>query len=126
MVVLEQHREWFEYMQSTLDHLGYDHVELTYAPLSDYGDYDWYTPPETLDVSGIELVICDGPPGSIKGGRYGLMPVMGERLAEHCTILLDDTHRRAEKNIIDTWRHHRALTSHRIGRFGTYAEVNFR
>ena len=37
------------------------------------------------------------PPGSTRGGRYGLLTVLGERLAPGCTILLDDAGRPDER-----------------------------
>jgi hypothetical protein len=49
------------------------------------------------------LVICDGPPGSTKGGRYGLLPVMGDRLPPGSTILLDDAGRADEAKLIKRW-----------------------
>ena len=58
---------------------------------------------------GIALVICDGPPSSTAGGRYGLVPVMKASLNTSCRILLDDTHRRKEREIIQHWCHDASL-----------------
>jgi hypothetical protein len=49
------------------------------------------------------LVVCDGPPGSTKGGRYGLLPVLGGRLPPGSTILLDDAGRPGELELIKRW-----------------------
>jgi hypothetical protein len=49
------------------------------------------------------LVICDGPPGATAGGRYGLLPVLGERLAAEATILLDDSDREGEAEVLQRW-----------------------
>jgi len=49
------------------------------------------------------LVICDGPPGTTKGGRYGLLPVLDKRLPPGATILLDDAGRPAETELIRRW-----------------------
>lgn len=122
VIVLEHDRRWYDYMRPILAHLGYDHVRLVHAPLMDYGAYGWYQIPAVLP-NGISLVVCDGPPGSIHGGRYGLMPLMGENLAEECVILLDDTHRAAEKEILSAWRKYRCMTTSHIGRFGMHAEL---
>jgi hypothetical protein len=51
-----------------------------------------------------DLVICDGPPGTTKGGRYGLVPIMRERLKPGCAILLDDAGREQERAIADRWK----------------------
>jgi len=124
-VVLEHDLTWYEYLRRVLDALGYSHVNLVYAPLSDYGAYRWYQVPASGVPGEIRLVICDGPPGSIQGGRYGLMPVMKDSLADDCVILLDDTHRKEERRIVDVWGECRCLKANRIGRFGTHAEVEF-
>jgi hypothetical protein len=69
--------------------------------LRSYGDFDWYELPEFLP-DRFALVICDGPPGQTRGGRYGLMPVMYARLCG-ATVLLDDTNRESERNIAERW-----------------------
>ena len=122
-VVLEHNAAWHELLQRTLDDLGFDHVRLLHAPLKDYGGYLWYEVQAALVPEDIGLVVCDGPPGSTPGGRFGLMPVIGPRLGRRCVILLDDTHRRAERRVIDVWRRYRCLRTSRVGRFGRYAEL---
>ena len=124
-VVFEHDLEWYCYMRELLDKLGFSHVELVHAPLVDYGSYSWYRIPDELQTDGFSLVICDGPPGNNPGGRYGLLPAMQQRLAEDCVILLDDTHRPAERRIIDIWRKRRCIEANRIGRFGTHSELLF-
>jgi len=122
-IVLEHNRAWYEYLASMLGELGFDHVHLVYAPLKNFGSYLWYDAPMELFAKRIDLVICDGPPGTTPGGRYGLMPVMGSALAKDCVILLDDTHREAERQIIDVWSRDRCLRASRAGRFGTHTEL---
>jgi hypothetical protein len=124
-VVFEHNLEWFSYLQEILEKLGFDHVKLIHAPLVDYGDFRWYQNPTLEQSQTFELVICDGPPGSIPGGRYGLLPIMGKQLSKACIILLDDTHRKAEQHIISSWRKQRCLKAYRKGYFGTYSEVEF-
>jgi hypothetical protein len=73
------------------------------APLESYGEFDWYRLPSELPRD-ISLVICDGPPGDTRGGRYGLLPVCRHLLAPNCVILLDDADRVQEKRLLDRWR----------------------
>jgi hypothetical protein len=122
-VVLEHDKVWYDYLCRNLEYLDYSHVTLLHTPLIDYRSYHWYQIPQDLVVDQISLVICDGPPGSNPGGRYGLLPTMMEHLADDCVILMDDAHRRAEQRIIDAWTECRCLKANRIGRFGTHAEV---
>ncbi|MET0063538.1 MAG: hypothetical protein ABW176_14705 [Candidatus Thiodiazotropha endolucinida] len=124
-IVLEHNKTWYDYLRKILDHLEFSHVTLLHAPLVDYEGYRWYRIPHNLVTDQISLVICDGPPSSNPGGRYGLLPTMLEHLSEDCVILMDDTHRRAERNIIDAWTECRCLKANRIGRLGTHAKVVF-
>lgn len=124
-IVLEHDRTWYEFLRRNLDYLEYSHVTLLHAPLIDYQGYHWYQIPRDLMMEKISLVICDGPPGSNPGGRYGLLPTMMEHLADECVILMDDTHRRAEQHIIAAWTACRCMKVSRVGRFGTHAKVVF-
>jgi hypothetical protein len=89
------------------DHLEkYDirSVNLFVAPLKSYGDFDWYQVPRLDSITEkFSVVICDGPPGATRGGRYGLVPVMLEKLKPDCTILLDDGARAEEQEIAARW-----------------------
>ena len=51
----------------------------------------------------ISLVICDGPPSSTRGGRFGLVPVLRENLAPGFRILLDDARRPGEREVLRRW-----------------------
>jgi hypothetical protein len=123
-VVFEHNLDWYNYMRKLLAKLGFNHVTLIHAPLTDYGNYSWYRIPEELQINQFSLVICDGPPGNNPGGRYGLLPAMQQRLAQDCVILLDDSHRPAEKRIIDIWRKRWCMQTKHIGRFSTYSELS--
>ncbi len=70
--------------------------------LRDYEGFSWYDPPSDLPAQ-FRLVICDGPPDSTPGGRYGLMPVLGERLPPGALILLDDAGRESESEVLRRW-----------------------
>ncbi len=48
-------------------------------------------------------MVCDGPPETTRGGRYGLVPVMLEKLRADCTILLDDGAREGERETAERW-----------------------
>ncbi len=126
LIVLEHNIEWYNYLKKIFHTLDYDHVELFHVPLHDYGEYTWYnTTAVQLPQQCIELVICDGPPGSTPGGRYGLMPVLSEYLSDNCVVLLDDTHREYEKDIIQAWRKYRRLETKELGFLGRHTEIVF-
>ena len=84
-------------------------TRVLFAPLRNYGDFTWYDPPTDEVPHGIRLVVCDGPPGSTPGGRYGLLPVLGDRLDPGAVVLLDDAERATETHVLERWRAERAL-----------------
>ena len=68
------------------------------------------------------LVICDGPPGTVQGGRYGLLPIMGNLFEKDATILLDDANRQKEKETITKWGNERSMRPLIVDKpHGTYA-----
>ncbi|HEY3066294.1 MAG TPA: hypothetical protein VGL09_10925 [Methylomirabilota bacterium] len=80
------------------------HATVLLAPLRAYGDFEWYTVPPDGWPRPFEIVVCDGPPWTTQGGRYGLLPVMREHLADGATILLDDAHRPDEQEVLRRWQ----------------------
>lgn len=95
-------------------------VRLT--PLHDYGEFEWYDV-EPSELPMFSLVICDGPPASTRGGRYGLLPVLGERLSSGCTILLDDAARPSEREVLRRWHSEAPLRYEVHGAEDPYAVV---
>jgi hypothetical protein len=67
---------------------------LIIAPLT--GDPPWYewTPPHPYD-----LVFVDGPPGRI--GRQGILRALPQLLHDRTIMVIDDTHRRAERQLAE-------------------------
>lgn len=100
---LEHTTEWASKVQSQLKRYKFESVVLCTTPLKDHGDYCWYDAPLELMPTSFSLVVCDGPPGATKGGRYGLVPVMRERLRPGCVIVLDDAGREQELAIARRW-----------------------
>jgi predicted O-methyltransferase YrrM len=100
---LEHTPQWAKKVQSYLDKYKLDNVVLCSKPLKDYGDFCWYDVPLKSMPDSYFLVVCDGPPGDTKGGRYGLVPIMRERLAPGSVILLDDAEREHEFETAKRW-----------------------
>src|SRR5215831_16294023 len=93
---LEHSPEWHNEVNDTLKRNAISGVHVCISPLVEYGEFVWYDPPLAQMPKEFSLVICDGPPAATKGGRYGLLPVMGDRLRPGSTILLDDAARASE------------------------------
>ena len=100
---LEHFAEWQARVTSALERFEIPNVQICAAPLRSYGEFAWYDPPLAEMPKEFHLVICDGPPGSTAGGRYGLLPVMGERLRAGSVILLDDATRPGEVEVMQRW-----------------------
>lgn len=121
----ENHGQWSVHVREVLAGLELSRLTVCHTPLRNYGDYDWYELPGLFLPHDFGLVVCDGPPGTVQGGRYGLIPVMGQYLRSDCRILLDDTHRRNEKELIRRWAGERKLHSKPLGSTGRCCEIAF-
>ena len=58
----------------------------------------WYKMPRDF-----ALVVADGPPGDVKGGRFGLLPLLREHFAPGAVVLLDDAERPKERDVLAKW-----------------------
>ena len=115
---LEHHPEYFGYTGETLKSLGLTNVHLTFAPLRDYGEFCWYDPPLDELPRDFRLVVADGPPGDVKGGRFGLLPVLRSHFAPGVVVLLDDAERAREKAVLEKWESEYGLSQQLHSRNG--------
>lgn len=115
---LEHHPEYFGRTEETLKSLGLANIHLTFAPLRDYGDFCWYDPPLDSLPRDFSLVIADGPPGDVKGGRFGLLPVLRSHFAPGVVVLLDDAERAREKAVLEKWEKEYGLSQELHSRNG--------
>ena len=100
---LENSDEWANRTNEILERHEIPKVHICAAPLIEYDGFSWYDPPLSKMPNEFSLVICDGPPGNTKGGRYGLLPVMSQRLARGTVVLVDDAGRAGEVELIKRW-----------------------
>ncbi|GAA4106207.1 hypothetical protein GCM10022249_01700 [Enteractinococcus coprophilus] len=109
-VVSVDHKEEFASLTRTyLGHHSLDAAaEVITLPLTqvrhDKTDYQWYDI-QTADMpEEIDLLIVDGPPGSLgQCARYPAVPQLLERLRSDAVIILDDSTREDEIRILDQW-----------------------
>jgi|SRR6187455_532037 len=106
---LEHLPEWRKRVASALARHDIREVHLLLAPLESYGAFTWYSAKEPLPAR-FDLVVCDGPPSDTRGGRYGLLPVMRDRVDAHTIILLDDAERPSENQVLRQWKDDAAVT----------------
>lgn len=108
-VSLEASEEWAAITRAALERNGVGGiVDLRVGDLSPMatreGDQMWYPNSLWEDLSDIDLVIVDGPPGDTgKLARYPVVETLGPRLRNGAVIVMDDTNRRDEKRIVELW-----------------------
>lgn len=117
---LEHNPFWAERVRGALAEFGITAAEVCVSPLRDHGGFTWYDPPSHLP-GDFSLVVCDGPPWDTPGGRYGLLPVMGERLRPGASILLDDAHRPDEQAVLERWAAELGSSYRMLGAVAPYA-----
>ena len=100
---LEHHPEWQARVAAAVEAHNVPRARVALAPLKSYGAFSWYDPPLAEMPEAFRLVVCDGPPWTTPGGRYGLLPVMHGRLPAGSLVLLDDADRPDEQEALRRW-----------------------
>ncbi len=122
-IVLEHEKEWAEKTLRYLKKYKLDSVTVLLSPLERYEDFDWYDISSLTIPDKISLVICDGPPGTTKGGRVGLVQVMRNKFSKNCVILLDDVMRKDEYRIARKWKNELNADLEIIGNESSFAKL---
>ena len=100
---LEHSPQWGDRIQRVLKRHHILGVQVLSHSLRQYEGFCWYDPSNSVLPDEFSLVVCDGPPGDTPGGRYGLFPVLGDRIREGAIILLDDANRPDETAVLNRW-----------------------
>ena len=102
--ILEHNVEWLERVRRAGPGLfNVKCVNLLHAPLVSHADFDWYDVSCLPTEPKISVLICDGPPGGGRGGRYGALPVLRDRLASGALIFFDDADKPHGRETIKVW-----------------------
>jgi hypothetical protein len=117
IVSLEHSPPWKRRVEEALDRFGLgERARVLACPLRPAGDYAWYDLSGHDLPDGLDLVVCDGPPGDTPGGRYGMWPELRERIDGGTRILVDDAHRPEEREALARWeREFGAETTYEAG-----------
>jgi len=109
---VESNKEWIQILKDQLKKEKlFDHVNIIYAPLTS-SSYTFKQHKNWYDVNILDkflankffdLVIVDGPPGNEKYSRFGAISYLQNKLKKDFFILLDDTYRPEEYEIIEEW-----------------------
>ena len=104
--------DWHKRMANALTSRCISGVELVLAPLHDYENFSWYSPPLKHMPAHFNLVVCDGPPERTTWDkRYGLLPGIDKRLARNCVIILADYDTESADNVVDHWTAERSAAT---------------
>ena len=106
---LEQHKAWYQRVAHAIERHHVPEVNLCFSPLRDYKQFYWYDPPLNRMPATFSLVICDGPGNWTNGGRYGLLPILGDRLAPGAVILFDDVREPGQPEVLRRWETERGV-----------------
>jgi hypothetical protein len=94
---------WAQRVQQEIDCHRLTSNKLYLTPLKNYGSFDWYDI-DNIDLDNIGLCVCDAPPGDTKGGRRGFLYLFLKKMRSNAVILVDDTSRIDEQQMIKEWQ----------------------
>ena len=94
-------------IQQLDDFMLLEYCDVIHAPLQDVQlsseNFQWYVL-DNLPAVEIDLLVINGPPGFLqKHSRYPALPILNERLGEHCAVFLDDAAREDEQELVRRW-----------------------
>lgn len=109
LVSVDHDDQFAEQTRAQLHRHGLAEVaEVRLAPLQPValadGTYRWYDRAVFTDLSDVDMLVVDGPPGNTgPRARYPALPVLVERFSPDAVVLLDDTSRADEQEIVASW-----------------------
>jgi glycosyltransferase involved in cell wall biosynthesis len=108
VIALENSADGVAVVNGLLQREGLSGVEIRHAPIEPIKvnghEQPWYSASAIADVDEIDLLVVDGPPGRThKLARYPAVPALRDRLRPGATVMLDDCHRRDEKETLRKW-----------------------
>lgn len=103
MISFEHKTDWANRVQFQINKYKLTCNNILLRPLINYGDFEWYDIKD-VNIPEIGLCICDAPPGNTYGGRKGFLYLFKNKVIKGTVILVDDTIRDAEQNMIEEWK----------------------
>lgn len=106
---LDHDARWGARTESHIHEHGFDaSAHIVHAPLGgrmiDTTLWQWYDSEVLPSLPDVDLLIIDGPPASVGPlARYPALPVLIERLKRSSVVVLDDSDRPDELEIVERW-----------------------
>lgn len=95
---IDHDAHWCITVREILRRSGIRNVEVIHCPLISYGDFDWYDT-GSLAWDCPKIVLADGPPAETRGGRIGLIKILGDQISAETVVFIDDTSREEEHRL---------------------------
>lgn len=117
VTALEHQPQFAEQTRRVLQRHGLDEwATVVDAPLADFDIdgkvYPWYDI-DPVTLGRIDMLFIDGPPAATgEDARFPALPRLQGVLAPGATIVMDDTQRTDEQEIVRAWRHRYAQLEH--------------
>ncbi|WP_303925018.1 class I SAM-dependent methyltransferase, partial [Draconibacterium sediminis] len=109
-ISVEHDKQFHEATLADLKEYGLEkYVTLVHTPLKsiyiDGEEWLWYdTDIIETKINEIDILLVDGPPGQLqKNSRYPAIPLLKKYFNNNTRIILDDSHRSDEQEIINKW-----------------------
>jgi hypothetical protein len=102
--VLEHEPQWAARVIRALGPARAGTLHVCIAPLRNFGAFDWYDAPLSRMPDAFRLVVCDGPPETTRGGRYGVVPMLRDRVPRDAVLILDNAGRPKQIDAMQRWR----------------------
>jgi predicted O-methyltransferase YrrM len=114
IISIDNSAEYAEKTRALLSTHSISNVEIRVAPLTPHSSgVDWYDVSKLVDLSDIDLLFIDGPPGSkIDRARHPALYECLSKLSPHAVIVFDDAGRAGEKDLAQEFA--KALPSHTL------------
>ena len=111
---IDNSQEFADKTQRVLDNHQVTNVDLRVAPLSRHSSgVDWYDLSKFADISDIDLLFIDGPPGSKNPeARHPAISECIAKLSPNAIIIIDDVSRAGERAMAEEFA--RLLPSHNL------------
>ncbi|CAN2191443.1 COG4122 Predicted O-methyltransferase [Candidatus Nanopelagicaceae bacterium] len=114
IISIDNSEEFAGKTRKLLDAHGVTNVDLRVAPLTPHASgVEWYDLSQLSDVSNIDLLFIDGPPGSKNPkARHPAIAECASKLSPRAIIVIDDAGRDGEKDMAHEFA--KALPSHTL------------
>ena len=114
VISIDNSAEYAHKTQQMLASHGITNVEVRVAPLTSHASgVEWYELSQLADLSDIDLLFIDGPPGSKNDrARHPALAECLPKLSPRAIIVIDDAGRDGERNLAEEFA--KALPSHTL------------